>query len=249
MPAGEGLRAGAAAVAFLTRVPVGRLLVLGGDDVTRGALLFPVVGAAIGAAVGGTAAGLGRILPALPSAGLALALGALLTGALHLDALADTADSLAARSRERALAIMRDHAVGAYGATALVLDLLLKAAALAALVPHGWRIVTCSVAAGALSRTAPVVLGAALPSVREDGAGAAFRVTPAQAAATCLLGAGLAFAAGTTAAGTFVGVTAVLCLLLGGFFRRRLGGGTGDTLGAAAELTETAVLLAAVALL
>src|SRR5262245_19528103 len=131
MPAAEAARGAAAAVAFLTRIPVGRRVALDGDDVARGSVLFPVVGAAIGAAVGATAAGLAHVLPALVAAGLALALGAALTGALHLDGLADTADALGARGR--ALEAMRDHATGAFGTVALVLDLLVKAGAVAAL--------------------------------------------------------------------------------------------------------------------
>src|SRR5213078_4089243 len=83
-----------AAIAFLTRIPVGGIY-----DVAGGAAVFPLVGAALGAAVGGTAYGLARIVPALAAAGIALALGALLTGGLHLDGLADSADALAARSR------------------------------------------------------------------------------------------------------------------------------------------------------
>src|SRR5690242_17118460 len=179
MPAVSALLA---AVAFLTRLPAGRRA----HDVSAGATLFPVVGAAVGAAVGATAYGLARIAPTLVAAGIALALGVLLTGALHLDGLADTADALAARTREAALAIMRDHAVGAYGAVALVLDLLVKAAALAALANSG-RVVLEALAAGALSRAAPVVIASTLPSVRTEGAGAAFRVSaPAAGVATAL---------------------------------------------------------------
>src|SRR5438270_12724925 len=122
-----------AAIAFLTRIPVGGR----SYDVAGGVAVFPLVGAAIGAAVGGTAYGLARILPSLAAAGIAVALGALLTGGLHLDGLADSADALTARSRDAALAIMRDHAIGAYGAVALVLDLVVKSAALAALAGRG----------------------------------------------------------------------------------------------------------------
>src|SRR5713226_885335 len=128
------LRGLAAALTFLTRIPLGRRLVLDGDDVARAGPAFPLVGAGIGAAVGGIAAALAHPLSPLLAVALALAVGALLTGALHLDALADTADALGARSRERALEIMRDHAVGAYGAVAIALDLLIKGAALSVLV-------------------------------------------------------------------------------------------------------------------
>src|SRR5437016_12666086 len=107
MPAARA-RALPAAVAFLTRIPVGG----GAFDIGAGAPLFPLVGAAIGAAVGGAAYGLARIAPPLVAAGVALGFGALLTGALHLDGLADTADALGGRTPEAPLAIMRDHPIG-----------------------------------------------------------------------------------------------------------------------------------------
>jgi adenosylcobinamide-GDP ribazoletransferase len=98
----SGLRAGVAAAAFLTRLPLGRLD-LGADDVARGSFLFPLVGAAIGALVGLAAVGFAAFLPSLLAAGLAVGLEALLTGGLHLDGLADTADALGTRSRARSL--------------------------------------------------------------------------------------------------------------------------------------------------
>src|SRR5205823_9862628 len=113
-----------------------------------------------------------RPLSATVAAGVALLVGALVTGALHLDALADSADALGAHSREHALQIMRDHAVGAYGATAIVLDLLVKGAALAALA-RADHVVGATAAAGALSRGAPVLLARTLPYARSDGAAAA----------------------------------------------------------------------------
>src|SRR5581483_3157637 len=171
MRVADAARPPAAALAFLTRVPVARLVALDGRDVARGAALFPLVGAGIGAAVGGAAAGLVHALPPLAAAGIALALGALLTGGLHLDGLADAADALGARTRERALEIMRDHAIGAYGAAAVALDLLVKAASLAALASHG-GVVGAAIAAGALSRAVPALHALALPRARSDGAGA-----------------------------------------------------------------------------
>jgi hypothetical protein len=111
MPALEtGVRAAAGALSFLTRVPVGRRVVLDGDDVARGAVLFPLVGAGIGALVGLVVVGLDARLTVLVAAGLAVAFEALLTGAIHLDAVADWADGLGAGSRERALEVMREPA-------------------------------------------------------------------------------------------------------------------------------------------
>jgi adenosylcobinamide-GDP ribazoletransferase len=239
----QAARAPLAAVAFLTRIPV--RMALDGADVSRGAALFPLVGAGIGAAVGGVAFGLAQVVPSLAAAGIALAFGALLTGALHLDGLADTADALG--SRERALEIMRDHATGAYGATALALDLIVKASALAALAGHA-GVVAYAAAAGALSRAVPVVLGRALASVREDGAGAAFRVSLPVTLVATVLAVGMALATGLRTGLVMTAVAGAVAILLGTWYRRWLGGGTGDTLGAAAELAETAALVAAAAL-
>jgi adenosylcobinamide-GDP ribazoletransferase len=166
-----GLRAAAGAIAFLTRVPVGRWVALDGEDVARGAVLFPVVGAGLGALVGLVVVGLDATLTALVAAALAVALEALVTGGIHLDAVADSADGLGAATRQRALEIMREPTIGAFGATALLLDLLVKTAALAAVV-SGPRALLAVAAAYALGRTAPLALGWALPYARAEAAAA-----------------------------------------------------------------------------
>jgi adenosylcobinamide-GDP ribazoletransferase len=227
------------AVAFLTRVPVG-----GGALSPRSALWFPLVGAALGALVGAAAIGLVELLPPLLAGALAVALELALTGALHVDGLADSADGLGGRDRERALAIMRDHSLGAYGASALVLDLLAKSAALGALAERGD--VLAVVAAFAVARAAPLPLAAALPYARaEGGAGEALAGLRASGAvAGTALAALIAVAAGAPellAAGAAV-IPAVWWVA-----RRRLGGVTGDVMGAAVELTATAALVMVVA--
>src|SRR5262245_49259754 len=225
MQAAEGLRGAAAAVAFLTRLPVGRVVVLDAHDVSRGAALFPLVGAGIGAAVGGTAAGLVHVLPPLAAAGIALGVGALLTGALHLDGLADTADALGASTRERALEIMRDHATGAFGATALALDLLVKAAVLAALADDGSAL-GFAIAAAAVARAGPITLAAALPSARGDGLGAGFAVSRPAAAVAVPLAVLIALVAAGLDGLVLAATAAAAALVLGVAFVRWLGGVT-----------------------
>jgi adenosylcobinamide-GDP ribazoletransferase len=242
------LRAGVAALAFLTCIPVGRRLPLDAGDVARGALLFPVVGAGVGAAVGLTAMLLHPSLPALPSAALALAVGLLLTGAIHLDGLADTADALGGRSRAEALAIMRDHALGTYGVAALVIDLLTKAGAVAVLLERD-DVFIAFLVAGALSRAAVLPLASALPYARADvGPGGVLGQVGVRSA---LVGAALAATAALGLLGARGGwmllAVALTTLLLGVAYRRWLGGVTGDTLGAASELSETLALVVAVA--
>jgi len=246
MPGGE-LRGLAAAVSFLTRVPVGRWVDLDAADVARGGMLFPVVGAGIGTLVGGIAESAGSSLTAPVAAVLGIAAGTALTGVLHLDALADTADALTAPTRERALEIMRDHSVGSYGATALVLDLGAKVAALSALVSRHDAL-RAAVCAAAAARAVPVVLSLALPYAR-----------PAAGLGRVLGGtgwprAGVAVAAAVGVcvllhAALLLAVVAGVGLLSGLAARRWLGGVTGDVLGAASELAETGALVAAVALL
>lgn len=242
------LRGAAAALAFLTRVPVGRRLSLDGGDVARAGPAFPLVGAAIGAVVGGIAASLAAPLSPLLAGALALAAGTVLTGALHLDALADSADALGAPSRERALEVMRDHTIGAYGAVAVATDLLIKTAALAALAGAGHAL-PFAIGAGAVSRAVPVALAAALPYAR-SGEGAAASLTGAargRAIAAALSGVLVAVLAAGPDGLLLAACAGAVALALGLAFGRWLGGVTGDTLGAALEIGETAALVVAVA--
>jgi adenosylcobinamide-GDP ribazoletransferase len=242
-------RAALAAVAFLTRVPVGRRVALLPADVTRGSALFPLVGAGIGAAAGGVAALAAHVLPPLAAGGLAVAVSALLTGALHLDALADTADALGATSRERALEIMRDHQIGSFGAVALVVDLIVRASVIGDLAAAGIGVAALA-AAGACSRAIAPLLAAAMPYARRSTPGHAIThgwSWPTAAAATAL---GLAIAALLFGPDGLIvgGVTTVIALVLGLFYYRWLGGVTGDCLGAAIEVAETSALIALLAL-
>jgi adenosylcobinamide-GDP ribazoletransferase len=243
------LRAAVAALAFLTRIPVGRWVAVDGGDVARGAVLFPLVGAGIGALVGVVVLGLDARLTVLLAAALAVAVEALLTGAIHLDAVADGADALGAPTRERALEIMREPTIGAFGATALVLAVAVKVAALAAVATGPDPLLAVAAAYG-LGRTAPLVLGWALPYARpEGGSGAVFTggVGEVSRALGAGLGVGLAVAV-LGSRGIVLVVAAALALTVVGFVaQRRLGGVTGDVLGAATELATTAVLVAAVA--
>jgi adenosylcobinamide-GDP ribazoletransferase len=255
MPAGSAaatqLRAVAGAVAFLTRVPLGRRVRVDGADVARGAVLFPVVGAGIGAAVGLTAVLLHTRLPGLPAAALALGVGLVLTGAIHLDGLADTADALGGRSRTEALAIMRDHAVGAYGAAALALDLLVKAGVIAALLERDEAFLALIVA-GALSRAAALPLAYALPYARaEVGPGGVLggRVSLWSAGGGIAIAAAIALSLLGEGGGWMLGAVGLAAVLLGVAYRRWLGGVTGDTLGAASEISETLALAVATATL
>jgi cobalamin 5'-phosphate synthase/cobalamin synthase len=241
------------AVAFLTRLPIPLPPSLGAEAIGRASLFFPAVGLLVGGAQAGAAWLLLHRLPPTVVALLAVLLAVLLTGALHLDGLADTADGFGGgRDREHALQIMRDHAVGTYGATALALSLALEAALLAALLTVGPGGLRWIVLAPALGRWAPVLLGRALPYARA-GAGLGKAVTGGATGALELGGAtALAVGAALLLQGAHgavaTGVAAATTLLFGLACRRKIGGVTGDTLGASVRLAEAAVLLAGVAL-
>lgn len=239
-------RSAAAALAFLTIVPTGRS---SPEDMARGAAFFPVVGAGLGAAVGAVAVGLAGPLPSLAAATVALALGTLLTGGLHLDALADTADALGAGSPSRALEVMRDPRIGSFGAAALTLDLLAKASALAALAAD-WEAVLAALAAAAAARATAPALGVVLPPARADGSGALLtRGRPAAAAIAIAIGVIAAIAATGWVGLAILATVAAVAVAVGLVASVRFGGVTGDVLGCAIELGETAALLTAVALI
>jgi adenosylcobinamide-GDP ribazoletransferase len=243
------LRPVAAAITFLTRAPVGRFVRVDAGDIARGAWLFPAVGGAVGGACGLLADVVAAWLPSLAAGGLAVGAAALLTGALHLDALADTADALGARTREHALEIMRDHAVGTFGATALVVICLLDAAVLGTLAETDDAALV-GLAAGAAGRAAMLPSAFVLPYARTgEGQG---RLIAGIGRATLVLGVALAVLLALPAgvAGLWgVGAAALTAVALGLFAKRRFGGVTGDVLGATAKLGETAALVAGVAMI
>jgi adenosylcobinamide-GDP ribazoletransferase len=233
-----------AATTFLTRIPLGRVVSVDGKAVARAAPVYPLVGGAIGALGGAVVDVTSGPLPALAAAVLGLAVVALVTGAMHVDALADTADALGGMTRERRLEIMRDQGVGAFGAAAVVLVLLFEASVLAD-ADHAW---SAFAAAAACARWAPLPLAVALPYARREGQGAALVGSTSVArallalAAACIVAIGVRGVDGLAA----VGAAAATALVLGLFFRRWIGGVTGDTLGATTELAQAAGLAAVV---
>lgn len=242
----RAVRAAAAAVTFLTRVPLGRLVATGPKDVARGAPLFPLVGAGVGAAAAGAALLLQPPLSPLLAAALATALTVVLTGAFHLDGLADTLDATGGMTRERSLEIMRDSRVGTFGAAGLALALLVRVAVIAQLVGSG-GVLAGLIAAGAVSRGAAVALAATVPYARAvSGTGGV--LTGRLGLVGAPIGAAVALAALRLDGLVVAGAAAAATIVLGLVFRAWLGGVTGDTLGATSEATELVALLVAAAL-
>lgn len=241
------LREAALAFQFLTRLPVpgGRT---GSADMGRALAWFPLPGLVLGlVAAGGARLSDGRVAPLLAAA-LLVALGAWLTAGLHLDGVADVADGLGGGrgDRERTLAIMRDSRIGAHGASALVLVLIVKVTAVGELLGPGRAAGWALVAAPCLARFAAVPLVVLFPYARPQGLGKAFHegggarevAVAAVLAAVVVAGAGLrAIPPAAAALAAALGLAFVV--------RRRLGGLTGDAYGAAIELAELAFLLVA----
>jgi adenosylcobinamide-GDP ribazoletransferase len=194
--------------------------------------------------------------PPMVAASLALAVTMFITGAFHEDGLADTLDGLGgAVSRERALAIMKDSRIGSYGAVALIVVLGGRVALMAALCAGSWPFAIAGmVLSQAFGRAAAVGLMALLPYAGDAEhakakplatAIGAVEWTTALAWAMGLLAVGVGAGALSTArAAAVLAATAGVTLLMRSWLRRRLGGYTGDTLGAAEQFTEAAVLLA-----
>ncbi len=212
----------------------------------------PLAGMVLGAASGATlSAGLAIGLPDLAASVFAVAMGVLLSGALHLDGLADVADGFGGGgSRARKLAIMRDSRLGSFGAAALFLALAARIALVSALVERLGAAAAFSdlVAAAALTRPLAFVPCLALRPARRDGAGFSARPGLNAVVAGCLFGAAAAAAFGGPigAAGAILLAAAALAGVVA-LARAQIGGYTGDVCGAAAEVAEIAALAGLVA--
>jgi adenosylcobinamide-GDP ribazoletransferase len=238
-----------AATAFLTRIPTRRRA-----DGACGAGAFGFVGAALGLAAAPIVLGLGPKAP-LAAASLIVAEIALLTGALHLDGLADTADALAAPDRAAADRARKDPRVGAAGAAAVVLVVLVETASIATLIERaGAGIAALSfMAAMAGSRAVGPVLAVVARTRLAPGLGAWFGACVAWPAAA--LAGATALAVGLSTA--FVpGGSGVPIGLIGGWLFSAVasiwlpwarGALDGDALGATVELTAAAILVATLA--
>jgi adenosylcobinamide-GDP ribazoletransferase len=235
----SGLRS---AVGFLTPVPAGAVVPDG-----RSLTWFPAVGALVGFVVGGAWWAAGEGFPVLVAAGLVVLVDVVATGALHLDGLADSADGLLchADGPTRRREIMGTPDVGAFGVAAVAAALLLRWAAFASIDPD----VVLVVALWAGSRSAMAVALVTMPYVGA-GLGAAFLGArpPPVLVASVVLTVGLALVSESPGIGLVaVAGGALAAAAVVDLGRRRLGGVTGDVLGAAGVVAETVGLLLATA--
>jgi adenosylcobinamide-GDP ribazoletransferase len=241
------LRGVRAAFAFFSRIPVG------GFPYDDRALAWapahaPLVGAVLGAILGGLDACL-QPLGAFPAAILVVGVSMLLTGGLHEDGLADTSDALGgAHDRAKVFAILKDSHIGAFGAAAIVFSILARAALIGQLAHAGWIAIPLAWCA---ARLAPVWLMALLPYVTPSRESKSDRIVRARlnqalvAAAWVLAGSVSAVGQGWVSApraALAVFAVATTTALTGFRYYRRVGGITGDFLGATEQLGEVAAL-------
>jgi len=256
-------RAAVAAFAFLTRLPVSTLAAHDAMDLPLGTVYFPIIGLVI-AAIGGSVYTISHFFWDVPLAVvLSIAATVVATGAFHEDALADAFDGFGGGwTRDQVLAIMKDSRVGSYALVGLTLTLALKALALVAIATHAEAANTGPISAAAAFTRALVaghVLGRwssvplmwrhayvrptndeSRPSAGQPFAGG---VTLSRLAIVSLVAFGILLAMLARQALLPVAVAAVVTVLASRYFGRRLGGVTGDALGAANQIVEVCVYL------
>lgn len=242
------IRSFLAALQFLTVIPIPARL--DERDFERSPVWFPLVGLLLGGIVAVVDAVLAKMgLSGLLLSALSVGLLAALSGGLHLDGLADTADGfLSARPRERVLEIMRDSHIGTMGVLALIFVLAIKGAALTELTgPMRWKALLFAPLAG---RCLQIGVMGLLPYARKEGglAGVFLRrnnrgLVASSATVLCVVALLLlGFREGLV----LVFATAAVAVLLSLWSLRRIGGFTGDTLGATSEIVEAVVFVAVI---
>ena len=244
------LRSIRAATIFLTRVPVGGFP-YSREEWAWASAQFPLVGGFVGAATGAVFAALRPAGP-LGAGIIAFGIAMLLTGAFHEDGLGDIADAFGGGyTVERRLEIMKDSRHGTYGVAAMCASIAVRVVALGSM-PSGATLFASAVAAHVIARGAAVALMAAVPLARHSGLGADYGQATSRARGAIAFA--MAGVLGGIAVGWWVvpalGVALAAVLAVGALARHKIGGISGDVLGAAEQVSECAVvvLLGALAL-
>jgi len=233
------------ALTFLTVLPWRGQGQVGPQDLARSLFWFPWVGLILGLGFGAGLWGLGAVFPPAVAAALLLALTVLITRGLHLDGLADTVDGLGGgRNPQERLAIMKDSRLGAFGAMSLFLALLLKFTLFLAWTAQGAA--PGLILFPVVSRWGMVLLAYLSPYARPEGGlgqamttGVSSRVLLG-ATGSALVLALLIFPVGGL---MLLAAAAAAVWLISLYFQKKLGGVTGDVLGAANEVLEILTLL------
>jgi adenosylcobinamide-GDP ribazoletransferase len=235
-----------AAWRFLTIIPLPGKVGTDEDSLTRSLPFFPLIGVLIGLLMSRTAFLAWHLLPSTAAAVVLTFAMAAISGGFHLDGLADSADGLfSARPKEKILTIMRDSRIGAMGVIALLMIVLLKISCLAAM---NLKQAMLTAFLMPLAGRAVMVINMALVSyIRKEGAASLFYNDKAKLRRTALWSGGVLYAGAWYSGGVHALIAAAAALLIAllwiGYCRVKIGGATGDTLGACCEITEMAVAL------
>ncbi|MEI7548513.1 MAG: adenosylcobinamide-GDP ribazoletransferase, partial [Actinomycetota bacterium] len=231
-----------AALQFLTRIPI-RLR--RERSLSQTVAWFPIAGSFIGCAVGGAAAGMWELTPPLVAAAVAITVGLLVTGAFHEDGLGDVADAFGGGwTVERRLEILKDSRHGTYGVAAMCASIVARIVALGSL-PGPATMFAAAVAAHTMGRAAAVGLTGTMPLATHTGLGADYgrSTTPTRAA----IGAASGVAITAAVTGWWVGPLTVAAFVAaagtGLLARRKIGGISGDVLGATEQVAECLCLV------
>ena len=231
-----------AALQFLTRVPI-RLRREPSLEAT--VAWFPVAGAIIGAAVGGAAAGLWHVVPPLVAAAVAVTLGLLITGAFHEDGLGDIADAFGGGwTVERRLEILKDSRQGTYGVAAICTSIVIRVVAMGSL-PGPWAMFTAAVAAHTMGRVAAVGMAGTMKLATHSGLGADYgrSTTRLRAIVSVICGTALTAVVVGWWALPLAAAALVAVVATGTLAKRKIGGISGDVLGATEQVAEILCLV------
>jgi adenosylcobinamide-GDP ribazoletransferase len=236
------------AISLSTRVPVWPVASVADGDIARASWALPIAGVLVGlaGAIVYWLATRAHLQPE-PAAMLALAATVLVTGAMHEDGLADTADGFGGgKTREQKLEIMRDSRIGTFGTCALIVFMVLRWSSLASVADP--RLVAIALVVAHAAARAPLPLFMRLlPPARADGLSSGAGQPPSQSVIIALvLGiVCLLFGFGVSGTMTVLLMLAAAALLLARLASKQIGGQTGDVLGAVEQISEIAILLVA----
>ena len=232
----------AVAISFLTRIPINH-----GHQPAIGlaAPWFPFVGALIGAIVGSTAWGVSNLTNPLVGAAFAVLLGVLITGAFHEDGLADCADAFVGGwSIEQRLKILKDPLHGSYGVAAMCGSILFRIVALGSLAPR--QMFVAAIATHCLARAGALGLMITTSLARHEGLGSDYVKSLNRYSALFSLLVSLIFVVALLGPWSLVAITAAVlgCSLIRWWSNKKIGGLTGDVLGAAEQVSAAFIFLA-----
>ena len=230
------------ALQFLTIIPMPFKKEPEMREIASSLVFFPIVALLIGLLLFLANWGLGEVFSPVVTAAFTLLVWILISGAMHLDGLADSCDGLAGNTAEKRLEIMKDSHTGAFGVVGISLLLLVKFAAIVSLSGWEWEALVLAPVFGTWAMVLAITV---FPYARKNGVGQAFK----QGATIfkLLIATIITLAAAALLAGwwgvVIMAITCLVTVLVGVFFKSRLGGLTGDTYGAIKEVSEAIVLI------